>query len=132
MYKLLVTGSRDWKDTRVVWNALDTLYYRNSDDFYLLHGAARGLDTIASLWAGDRVHEAGLNIKVKDFPVTDEHWKKYGKRAGMLRNIAMIEKQPDIVLAFILNQSPGATQCADYAEKQGIHVVRFEQTYPQL
>ncbi|QLF83442.1 DprA-like DNA processing chain A [Rhodococcus phage NiceHouse] len=132
MYKLLVTGSRDWTDTRVVWNALDTLYYRNPDDFYLLHGAARGVDTMASLWAGDRVHEAGLNISVKDFRVLPEHWEKYGKRAGMLRNIAMVDKQPDIVLAFIKNQSKGATQCAEYAEQKGITVVRFEQSYPEL
>ena len=126
---LLVTGSRTWEDQKIIWNTLDILYKRGFRT--LLHGAAKGVDTIADQWA-EYMDHCEYDLTVKRYPVEAHHWEKYGKRAGILRNIAMVDKQPDLVLGFIRNESPGATQCIEYAESKGIETLVFRQTYPIL
>lgn len=62
----------------------------------LIHGAARGADTLASDFA--KAH----GIKVEGFPAD---WGKHGKRAGWLRNKQMLDEAlPHLVVAF-----PGGT-----------------------
>ena len=48
----------------------------------LLHGGARGVDTIAGDWARRR----GFEVKVMP-----ADWDQYGKAAGMIRNKEMVE-----------------------------------------
>jgi hypothetical protein len=66
-----------------------------------------------------------LGLEIEVYPA---EWKIYGKRAGFLRNSQMVNLEPraDICLAFIYNDSRGATMCADLAEKAGIPVRRYE------
>jgi len=64
-------------------------------------------------------------------------WAKYGRKAGPIRNMEMVDSGVDICLAFLMpciedncqrvspHYSHGATQCADYAESKGILVRRF-------
>jgi hypothetical protein len=122
---VLVSGSRSWTDELIVESAL---YRVSTEHDTLMHGAARGLDSIAAR-IGERCFK-----HIKDYPVLSEHWQKYGKSAGIKRNIAMVDKlnESDIVLAFIQNNSPGTNQCIKYAVSRGITVVVFEQNYPRL
>lgn len=52
-------------------------------------------------------------------------WKKYGKRAGIMRNQKMFdEHHPDLVLAFHKNiaESKGTKHMMEYAKKKGCPV----------
>lgn len=107
---ILVTGSRDWVDRGIIKQALK-LYADH--EVVVLHGACRGADTIA-----DR-HAKALGYTVKRFKA---NWAKYGKAAGPYRNQAMVNRRPDIVLAFHpdLAQSKGTKDCVDKALEAGI------------
>lgn len=62
------------------------------DIFTIIHGAARGADTLAGKWA------KANGIPVIEFPAD---WNKHGKRAGPIRNQQMLDEgKPDVVIAF--------------------------------
>jgi hypothetical protein len=116
MKRVLVTGSRTWSDGALITRVIDDIRYEIGM-FVLVHGAATGVDTIASRWqtAWGRPSEAH-----------PADWDRYGKRAGYVRNAEMVDAGADLCLAFIHNRSRGATMCADLAEKAGIPVRRYE------
>src|SRR5690349_24754694 len=74
--KVLVCGSRDWTDEGPIADRLATLAPDGCAT--LIHGAARGADTIASNVADL------LGWAVHQFPAD---WDRHGKRAGILRNL---------------------------------------------
>lgn len=107
--KVLVCGSRGWYDT-------DTITLRLLDlptDTYIIHGAASGADQLASEAA------AHLGLLQRAFPAD---WRKHGKKAGILRNIQMLDEQPDLVIAFWMGQSRGTSHTITEARKRGIPV----------
>lgn len=53
------------------------------------------------------------------------NWARHGRRAGFLRNAELVALQPDVCLAFIRNDSKGASMTANLAEKAGIETKRF-------
>lgn len=113
--RVLVTGSRDWPHPEDIENALDNLW-NEIGPFVLIHGAARGADQMAEL------------NQAKHYRPTESHpadWDQYGKRAGYVRNAEMVNLGADLCLAFIKDNSKGATMCADLAEKAGIPTRRF-------
>lgn len=62
----------------------------------IIHGAARGADTLAGEWAESR------GLKLKEFPA---NWTRYDKSAGSLRNKEMLDKNDvQYLIAF-----PGGT-----------------------
>lgn len=82
----------------------------------MIHGGASGADTRAAECAA----ECGWR--------TEEHravWAVYGRRAGIIRNVEMVDAGADICLAFIKDNSPGATHCATYAGATGMDVRIF-------
>lgn len=115
-HRVLVTGSRTWQDRAAVIDALDRLLSIDGA-LIIVHGNARGADRMAHNWALDQ-----------RWAIPEPHladWKTYGKRAGMIRNAEMVALGADICLAFIRDNSPGATHCAGLAESAGIPVRRF-------
>lgn len=115
MKRILVTGSRDWDDVSTIFNALNHLMKRWGTNITVVHGGAKGADTIAGQWTG--VQFVGEEVHPAD-------WNQYGKRAGFIRNSEMVNLGADICLAFIKNNSKGATMCADLAEKADIPTFR--------
>lgn len=113
--RILVTGSRDWDDISTIFDSLRYLMSKWGTDIVVVHGGARGADTIAGQWA--QVQFVQEEIHLAD-------WDKHGKRAGFIRNAEMVALGADVCLAFIKNESKGATMCAELAEKAGIPLYR--------
>lgn len=113
--RILITGSRNWPDRVVVANAIRQAWI-DADKPYrvtVVHGGARGADYIADQFARRMRFEVEQHVA---------DWDKYGKRAGYVRNQQMVDSGIDICLAFIYNESKGATMCAKLAEDAGIPV----------
>ncbi len=121
--KILVTGSRDWSSREAIWDAIsgacDPHWRECPYDVVLIHGGARGADTIA----GEYATYEGIEVIVC---LAD--WNKYGKSAGVIRNNHMLDMDPDVVLAFQRNKSRGTQHCIGEARRRGIPVKLFEET----
>lgn len=116
--KILVCGGRDFQDKDYLFECLYNLYANNPHIELLIHGGARGADTLAGQWAET------VGIKTV---VYKAEWSTYGKAAGSIRNQLMLDSEsPDVVLAF-----PGGNGTADMVRRsksQGIEVIEFEPT----
>lgn len=120
--RLLITGSRTWTDQQRMYDALFTAYHElmaNFSEVVLVHGGAEGADRMAaSIWS----RNSGMPI--------ENHramWEVYGRRAGFQRNQEMVALGAELMLAFIKDNSAGASQCAALAEAAGIPVRYFRE-----
>jgi hypothetical protein len=127
MKKILVCGGREYgtrvtEDGHKVPNvyeieklnkALEALK-QEFDDITIIHGDARGADTLAKVWA------LRNNISVISFPA---EWGVYGRSAGYVRNTQMLEEgEPDIVLAF--PGGSGTEMMCKIAKAAGVEIRR--------
>ncbi len=80
---LLVCGSRDWTDRATIRAWLS----RFPAGTTVIHGAARGADSIAASVAQE------LGFALRAYPA---RWDIEGKAAGMLRNARMLAAEPDV------------------------------------
>ncbi len=138
--RVLVTGSRSWKDTEAIHQALDAVADGARQGGYsgvtVVHGGAKGADTTAALWVSLRRRQ-GWPVEGEPHPVAGREWREHGNLAGHRRNQRMVELGADVCLAFINPcESPkcrrprphgthGTEHCADLAEAEGIRVVRI-------
>lgn len=89
--KVLVCGQRDFVNKIYLFRVLDDLHQMH-DIYRIVHGAARGADSLAGAWASER------GIMCASYPA---NWSKYGKAAGPIRNQEMLDMEnPDFVVAF--------------------------------
>ena len=116
-HKFIVTGSRGWNDLDAVWEALETrVSLIGGGLMYVIHGDCReGADAMAQAWVD---HKDEPDIIAVRYPAD---WS-LGRRAGPIRNQLMIDQGADEVLAFIRNNSPGASGTVRMARKAGIPV----------
>lgn len=105
---VLVCGSREWFRADLIREKLAQLPRGTT----IIHGAARGADTIAAAIAGQ------LGFDVIAFPVD---WRR-GRGAAFERNIEMLERRPDLVIAFQRDGSTGTQHVIDNALRRGIPV----------
>jgi len=113
--RVLITGSRDWIASGTIMGALMKAW-NDLGPFVLVHGDARGADRMA---AGYHSHWGG------ECEAHPAQWELHGKRAGFVRNAEMVALGADLCLAFIKDESRGATMCARLAEEAGIPTRRY-------
>lgn len=122
--RVLVCGGRDFADDALLVQALDMLHQHCGPVTHLIHGAARGADSIAAAWA--QHGQLADDIKVVAFPA---NWKRDGKAAGPIRNERMLrEGKPDRVVAFPGGR--GTAHMTSLAEAQGVPVWRVTDKWP--
>ena len=113
--RILITGSRDWTDHETIGNAIALQYLAsncpNPQAVTVVHGGAKGADYLAATLA----KRQGFKVELHK-----ARWDEFGKAAGYLRNKEMVEAGADVCLAFIRNESKGATMCAKLAKDAGI------------
>lgn len=118
MKRLLVTGSRDWEDVIEIQQEINKAVNYLGSKVVLVHGdCPTGADKIAENW-----FTFAYPWPIEAYPAD---WDQYGKRAGYIRNTEMINLGADLCLAFIKDNSRGASMTADMAEKAGIEVWRY-------
>lgn len=116
MIRILVAGSRTWTFKDWIADELDSVVYaagiKNPADVTLVSGACpRGADRIAE------EHATMRGWTVERYPAD---WTRYGRRAGFVRNQAMVDLGADVCVIFVRDGSAGATHTGRAAEKAGI------------
>ena len=119
--KILVCGGRTYVNKKKIWDTLDLLCdpYMLWDEnrmlpknLVIIHGGAKGADTLAGYWAVNN------GVPVEEYKA---EWDKYGKKAGYLRNQKMLDEgKPDLVVAF--PGGPGTAMMVKIARKAGVPV----------
>lgn len=111
--KLIVAGSRTIRDKSVVWDSIvDGLRAFGPVD-EIVHGGARGVDSLADKFA-----------RVNGFEVTvmNAEWDKYGKAAGPKRNSKMAN-YGDALVAVWDGESAGTQSMINEALYKGLDVL---------
>lgn len=106
---VLVCGSRSWRDDGPIKERLARL----PRGVRIIHGGARGADLIAARAA------RALGIPEQGFPAD---WRSLGRRAGIVRNLALLDQRPDLVVAFWDGCSTGTQHVIETAVDRGIVV----------
>jgi len=125
-FRVFVTGSRGWADPMTVYMALELTALdaikSGADVMVVVHGNANGADTFAHIWCD--MHPAILDpLSLNRLPIVEEihrpDWD-LGNGAGFIRNDRMAKRQINLCLAFIRDQSRGATHALGCAETAGV------------
>lgn len=109
--RALVCGGRDFRDYALLGRTLTAI----GGITCIVHGAARGADSLAASW--------GYRNKIPCIPKPAD-WDAHGRGAGIIRNMTMLqETKPDLVVAF-----PGGTGTANMvqiARAAGVDVIQW-------
>ena len=111
--RVLIFGGRDWTNRDRTFTELDRLHQEHGFT-QVIHGGARGADTLAGAWATSRgitVRVFPAQWKVHDPDRCDEwcYRRSYCPKAGFRRNTQMLEEgQPQLAVGF-----PGGNGTAD-------------------
>lgn len=129
--RVLVCGSRTWGENSGEKRTLELVLkgFRMSIET-LIHGAARGADTLAAEWAESENRLYGGTIDVESFPAD---WETHKKAAGPIRNRKMLQEgKPDLVVAFCndLNNSSGTADMVKISRKAGLYVINVSLLQP--
>ena len=117
--RIIVAGSRNYKDYRRISSVLSEFIRKFSEDGIrpeFISGGCRGVDTLAERFC--KLH----NYPIKVF---NADWATYGKRAGYLRNKQMAEyvaEDNGMLIAFWDGESKGTKMMVDLAMKNGLTV----------
>lgn len=110
--KLAIVGSREFTDydymVRNIKKHIDISKIR-----VIISGGAKGADHLAKRFAND--HKIPIIEYLPD-------WKKYGKKAGMIRNKDIIDNS-NYVIAFWNGQSVGTKDSIELAKKNNLPLI---------
>lgn len=113
--RVAVVGSRTYNNYALVEKTIDAiLEKRGWKDVIIVSGGARGVDTLAELYAIRRNHP--MKVYPADWSI--------GEQAGYLRNKTIVENS-DFVIAFHLGNSKGTQHTIDIAKNMGVEVIEI-------
>ncbi len=104
-----IVGSRNFSNLEYVEDFILQLHIANPIDLTIISGNAPGVDKTAENYA----HKNG--IPVLSLPA---NWDEYGRRAGYLRNIKIVDNS-DLVVAFWDGKSKGTQHSINLARQKG-------------
>jgi hypothetical protein len=119
--RIQITGSRDFTNDLTIARALGYVLGFTQEPFskfIVVHGGARGADRLAGEVA------RSLNMTVE---VHRADWKKYGSKAGPMRNRVMLGLKPDVCLAFFKEgaKNIGTSDMVRICKERGIPVHEY-------
>lgn len=119
---IVICGSRDFADYDQFKFELDAFFINMlhadpnfGDEICIISGGARGADKMAERYC----KEKGWLENFKEY-LAD--WDTHGKKAGILRNLQMLEVA-DVVFAFWDGKSKGTKHMIDECEKRNIYLM---------
>ncbi len=119
-YTVLVSGGTEFRDAAYLCQVMNAL---DPKPELIIHGAARGADTLAGSWARLR------GVPVIEYPADWRPGGVFNPRAGMIRNQQMIDEGvPHLVIGF-----PGGTgteATLKFAKRAGIETKTIPWPYP--
>ncbi len=119
-YKLVIAGSRDFKDYSLLSETLDKHLKNRARNkaITIISGTAKGADQLGEQYAKEK------GYKVEYYPAD---WERYGNAAGPIRNTQMA-KAADDVIVFWDGKSAGTRNMMEAAQKENIPctVIRIE------
>lgn len=119
--RFIVTGSRDWQESWLVWEELDQ--YLAVPDLVIVHGQCpSGVDLFASQWCEEK------GVKQEKHPIVEEcvyhGWQHsirlHGPKAGPIRNKVMVDLGAVMCLAFPKGPSHGTRGTIDLVRAASI------------
>ena len=112
MQRMLVTGSREWKDYGTIYDVMSEY-----GPHQLIHGGARGADSHA--------HHIAMELGWPEPIVVRPRYDLYpSNKAPLIRNVEMVEmlEPGDVVLAFPIHKRSGTWNCIKAAQMHGFDV----------
>ena len=118
MFRVIVAGSRGFKDYQLLEKTLDDFLQDQKEPTCILCGMAHGADELGFLYA--HWH----NYEIEKHPAK---WNIHGKRAGFIRNEEMANNA-DALVAFWDGKSHGTKDMIKRAKEHGldIRVIRYD------
>ena len=120
--RILVCGGRHFSDYALLEKTINGVIAESGcKDIEIVSGHCVGADRLGELYAEKH------NVQVKIFPA---EWKKYGKRAGSMRNKQMIDYisgfKNKIVVAFVSAKTKGTRNTISLAKRANIRIIEKE------
>jgi len=119
--RIIVTGSREWGGVygtnriHAILDKVHELAHVLGQKLTVVHGDyVRGADRIVDSWARRREADG---VTVEPHPA---QWSVLGKRAGPMRDQAMVDKGADMCIGFVRGTSPGTQLTLALARNAGI------------
>lgn len=117
MFHLIIAGGRDFDDYALLARTVDEFLSDRQDEVTVFCGKAQGADSLGARYAAER------GYAIAYFPAD---WRRYGRRAGPVRNRKMAE-QADALVAFWDGSSRGTENMIENASR--LHLKILVQDY---
>lgn len=109
---ILVCGSRTWTDVDKIKKVLLEYAKRGTR---IIQGGAKGADQIALTTA--------INLSMECSTFLPNYDRYPTAKAPLMRNLEMLDQEPDLVIAFQVGKSRGTQHTINHARKRGIPVM---------
>ncbi len=107
--KTIIAGSRELDSYLILSGVIRKIDWEITE---VISGTARGADRLGERWAKNH------NIPLKKYVA---NWRRYGNKAGILRNIEMAE-YADALIALWDGESKGTKHMIEIARKKNLKV----------